>query len=229
MRTAPILLILVLSVPQISCAGLVEEEVGGYQPVEVTPQLRQGLERLKREFLQLEDIKIGDGPLAAWGRKISADIEVQYADGTLIYRGPAIAYVGMKSSGWIHDDIHDRGMLSLQQDGIILGLNGMAVGGKRRITIAPNLVCYHAGTVGQSTAQGADPRVTCTLVATEGRLEKNQSNKVRKETLIVEATLRASCIPGFIGNPRVFGRIEIRCRDSEVPRREPSDPIWRAY
>lgn len=54
MRTIYLLLIFVLSLPQISCAGSVEEKVGGYQPVEVTPQLRQGLERMKREFLQLE-------------------------------------------------------------------------------------------------------------------------------------------------------------------------------
>jgi hypothetical protein len=225
MRTIYLLLIFVCSLPQISCAGLIEEEVGGYEPVEVTPQLRQGLERMKREFLQLEDIKVGDGPIAAWGRKISADIEVKYADGTLIYRGPAIAYVGMKSTHWIHDDIHDRGMLSLQQEGLILGLNGMAVGGKRRMVIAPNLVCYAAGTVGQSTAKGADPRGTCYLVVGNDEILL----KVRKETLIVEATLTASCIPGFIGNPRVFGRVEIRCRDSKVPRREPGDTVWTSY
>lgn len=102
----------------------------------------------------------------------------------------------------------------------------MAVGGKRRMTVAPNLVCYGA-MIGQYTAKGADPRQTCTLVATEGRLEEGQSNKVRKETLIVEATLTASCIPGIAGIPRVF--TWETCRDSDTPRREPSDPIWRAY
>lgn len=130
-----------LTLPQVSCAGLVEEEVGGYQPVEFTPQLRQGIERAKREFLQLEDLTIGDGPLAAWGRKITADIEVRYTDSTLVYRGPAMAYVGLEGTVFIHNSVHERGMLSLQQDGIILGLNGMAVGGKRRMVIAPNLVC----------------------------------------------------------------------------------------
>jgi len=129
---------------------------------------------------------------------------------------------------FIHNSVHERGIPSLQQQGIILGLNGMAVGGKRRVTIAPNLVCYGA-MIGQSTAKGADPRQTCTLVATEGRLEKGPSNKVRKETLIVEATLTASCIPGYSGNPRVVGRSEVRCRGTELPRREPGDPIWRVY
>jgi len=222
MRTIYLLLIFVLSLPQISCAGLIEEEVGGYEPVEVTPQLRQGIERVKREFLQLEDLKIGDGPLAAWGRKIMADIEVSYADGTLVYRGPAIAYVGMKSTLWIHNDIHEHGMLSLQQDGIILGLNGMAVGGKRRIVIAPNVVCFQAGGVGQSPDNPVNPRVHCDLIQGEkGILD------VRKETLIVEATLTASCIPGRAGIPRVFEWET--CRNSDMPRREPSDPIWRAY
>jgi hypothetical protein len=220
-----LLLALALTLSQIGCTGEVEEEVGLHKPIDLTPQLRGGLERLKREFLQLEDIKMGDGPLAAWGRKITADIEVRYADGTLVYRGPAIVYFGMRGSVFIHDDIHERGMLSLQQDGIILGLNGMAVRGKRRMIVAPNLVCYE-GAVGESTSKGADPRVTCALVATEGRLEKNQSNIVRKETLIVEATLTASCIPGYsVG----ISKREVRCRDSDVPRHDPSAPIWRVY
>jgi len=79
MRTTHLLLIFVLSLPQISYAGLVEED----NAVDLTPELRQELERSKREFLQFEDSKIGDGPIAAWGRKVSADIEVRYADGTL--------------------------------------------------------------------------------------------------------------------------------------------------
>jgi len=144
----------------------------------------------------------------------------------LIYRGPAFAYVGLEGSVFIHNSVHERGILSLQQDGIILGLNGMAVGGKRRMTIAPNLVCYQ-GAVGESTANGANPRQTCNLVAGEGFLSKYRPNEVRKETLIVEATLTASCIPGIAGIPRVF--TWETCRDSDTPRREPSDPIWRAY
>ena len=58
-------LFLVAVLPGTGCA--VEEEVGLYKPVELTSGLRQGIERLKREFLQLEDLKIGDGPIAALG------------------------------------------------------------------------------------------------------------------------------------------------------------------
>ncbi|TKB64034.1 MAG: hypothetical protein E8D47_12360 [Nitrospira sp.] len=222
-----LLLVLILVAVLPGTGWAVEEEVGVYfNPVEPISEMPQGMARWKREFLQLEDLKIGDGPLAALGRKISADIEVRYADGTLIYRGPAISYAGLKDATFIHSDVHERGMMSLQQEGIFLGLNGMAVGGKRRMVIAPNLVCYSEA-VGESTAKGANPRHTCTLVATEGRLEEGQSNTVRKETLIVEATLTASCIPGRAGIPRVFTWES--CRDSDRPRREPSDPIWRAY
>ena len=210
-----------LTLPQVSCAGLVEEEVGiYYKPVEPISEMRQGVARWKREFLQLEDLKIGDGPLAAWGRKVSADIEVRYADGTLIYRGPAFAYVGLKGSVFIHSDVRERGILSLQQEGLILGLNGMAVGGKRRMVIAPNLVCYQ-GAVGESTSEGADPRKTCSLLA------GSTITITRKETLMVEATLTASCIPGRAGIPRVLSWET--CRDSDMPRRDPTDPIWRAY
>lgn len=222
-----LLLVLILVAVLPGTGWAVEEEVGVYyNPVEPISGMKQGWARWKREFLQLEDLKIGDGPLAARGRKISADIEVRYADGTLIYRGPAISYAGLEDAVFIHNSVHERGMLSLQQEGIWLGLNGMAVGGKRRMVIAPNLVCYE-GAVGESTANGADPRQTCTLVATEGRLEEGQSSKVRKETLIVKATLTASCIPGHAGIPRVFSWET--CRNSDMPRREPSDPIWRAY
>jgi hypothetical protein len=213
-----LLFVLVLALSQIGWIGVVEE----YKRVDLTPELRQELERLKRAFLQLEDIKIGDGPIAAWGRKVSADIEVRYADGTLIYRGPAFAYVGLEGSVFIHNSVHERGILSLQQDGIILGLNGMAVGGKRRMTVAPNLVCY-GGNIGQSTANGANPRHICHLVVGENEIFVD----VRKETLIVEATLTASCIPGIAGIPRVFTWES--CRDTDTPRREPGDPILRAY
>lgn len=222
MRTRWLLvLILVAVLPGTGFA--VEEEAGVYySPVEPISEMPQGIARWKREFLQLEDLKIGDGPLAAMGRKISADIEVRYADGTLIYRGPAISYAGLKGAVFIHNSVFERGMLSLQQEGIWLGLNGMAVGGKRRMVIAPNLVCYQ-GAVDESTANGDNPRHTCHLVVGESEIFVD----VRKETLIVEATLTASCIRGIAGIPRVF--TWETCRDSDMPRREPSDPIWRAY
>lgn len=70
------------------------EEHGSYQPAPFVPEAVQHYERLKREFLQLEDIKVGDGPIAASGRKVTADISVRYSDGTLIYQGPAVTYWG---------------------------------------------------------------------------------------------------------------------------------------
>ncbi len=71
------LILFILALTQVSC--YISEESGGYKPVELSSEWRQGLERSKRELLQLEDIKIGDGPIAALGRKVTADIEVRYA------------------------------------------------------------------------------------------------------------------------------------------------------
>ena len=216
-----ILILLVLALTQFGCT--VDEGGSLFEPFPLTPESRIEWERIKRELLKLEDIKVGDGPVAAWGRKIGADIEVRYTDGTSVYKGPAYAYLGMNGTVMIHNNIRLSGLLTLQQLGIVLGLNGMDVGGKRRMTVSPNLACYGGG-VGDSTAERGNPNAICVLVQGDKDIVK-----VRKDALIVEATLTASCIPGFIGNPRVLGRIEIRCRDSKAPRRDPGDPIWRAY
>ncbi|MBH0192882.1 MAG: hypothetical protein HP492_14235 [Nitrospira sp.] len=214
-----LLLVLIIALSQVGCP--VEEEVGLYQPYPLTLQARVEFERFKRESLKIEDIKIGEGPVAALGRKVTADIEVRYADGNgqPIYRGPAINYFGMQGYAFIHDSLREDGLLSTQQRGIILGLNGMAVGGKRRLTIQPKLVCEGYGT------EEANPNVSCLLVI-QDRLHGGNI-KVRKETLIVEATLTESCIPGLSVGP--IWKREIRCRDSDVPRRDPTDPIWHIY
>jgi hypothetical protein len=94
----------------------------------------------------------------------------------------------------------------------------MAVGGKRRITVAPNLVCY-GGAFGESVSKGDDSDASCSLIISKAA--------VRKEALIVEATLKASCIPGFSTGPIL--KRQVRCRDSDIPRREPTDPIWHIY
>ena len=212
-----LLLVLIIALSQTGCK--VEEEVGLYQPVAPSFESRQGFERLKREFLKLEDLKIGDGPIAAWGRKVQADIDVRYADGTVVYQGPSTSYFGMEGDVFIHNNARESGVLSLQQTGIILGLNGMAVRGKRRITIPPKLVCERHGT------EEANPNISCLLVI-QDRLHGGNV-KVRKETLTVEATLTDSCIPGLSVGP--IWKREIRCRDSDVPRRDPTDPIWHIY
>jgi hypothetical protein len=215
-----ILVILVLALTQVSC--YISEESGGYTPAELSDQERQGIEWSKRELLKIDDLKIGNGPVAAWGRKISADIEVRYSDGTLIYHGPAIAYFGMRDRVFIHNSVEERGILSLQQDGIIVGLNGMAVGGMRHVIVAPNLVCFQ-GAIGESTSKGADPNITCDLVAGERTIVR-----VRKEKLVVEATLTASCIPVFMEIPFIY-KGQFRCRNSDIPKRDPNTPLWHVY
>lgn len=212
-----ILTLLILVIAQSGCTFY--EEVGSYKPATFKPDGVESYERLKRELLQLEDIKVGDGPIAAAGRKVTAEIAIRYNDGSLVYEGPAVTYWGMIGGTFIHNSPGEPGMLSLEQKGIVLGLNGMAVGGKRRITVTPNLVCY-SGSVGQSLDEGANPNGRCGLVYGERELVK-----VRKEQLTVEATLTASCTPIFLQIPLLYTG-QFRCRDSEAPKREPGDPIW---
>lgn len=205
-------LILILLVLTFTQAGCSIEEGGGHY--EVIPMTQDGIgyhEPNKREFLKIEDLTIGSGPLAAWGRKISAEIEVRYTDGTIVYRGPMFLYLGF--SPFIHDALKENGVLNLGQYGIWLGINGMAVGGKRRITIEPKLV--ESG-----------------LLVKTGYLGKERVG-VRREKLIVEATLTASCVPVLLRALHVnVGYVlerEIWCRDANGPQRTPTDPIWRFY
>ena len=198
-----VLILLILTLTQFGCT--IGEGGEAYEPVLLTDESRQGLERDKREFLSIEDIKLGDGPLAAWGRKIRADIEVRYTDGTVAYRGPMFDYSGFVGSVFIHDATKEAGTLA-DQTGIWLGINGMAVGGKRRITIERELV-----------GDG---------LLVHGPQGKNRVG-VRKEKLIVEATLTASCIPVLLRGPGI--EREIRCRDADLPQRDPNDPLWHLY
>ena len=143
-------------------------------------EVRPRLEREKREFLKIEDLQVGNGAVASWGRRLKAEIEVRYADdGTVKYKGPIVTYVGFK--GLLPDYLEDRFMLNFtRQGGIQLGLNGMAVGGKRRIIIDQELVC-----------EGPDSG--CYLL----RPERQFVNEIgiSKKALIVEATLTESCAP----------------------------------
>jgi hypothetical protein len=210
-----ILILLVLALSQIGCPVEGNEEVGLYRPAGLPPEAREGWEQLKRQFIQIEELKIGTGPIAAWGRKISADIDVRYQDGQPVYHGPAFAYFGLVGSVMIHNNINKTGALSLNERGLFAGINGMAVGGKRRITISPRLVCEEYG------VEEASPYKSCLLVRGNRDIVS-----VRKEPLIVEVTLTASCIPVFRGSRHDD---EIGCRNSEIPQRDPSDPIWRFY
>lgn len=204
-----ILILLALTFTQTGCS--IEEGGDAYEPIPMTEEGRRLHERDKRDFLQIEDIKLGDGPLAAWNRKIRADIEVRYTDGTVAYRGPIYDYSGFRGSVFIVDASKERGALA-DQTGIWLGINGMAVGGKRRIAIQPELVTDGLLLLG---------------------IQHHQEVGIRKEKLIVEATLTASCIPVRLrvlqtGSSSLFER-EVRCRDSDLPQRDPTAPLWHLY
>jgi len=152
-----ILILLICILGQTGCTFY--EEYGNFRPAPFVPDAVQHFERLKRELLQLEDITVGDGPLVASGRKVSAQIAVRYSDGSLAHEGPVVTYWGMIGETFISNSWQERGLLSLEQTGIVLGLNGMAVGGKRRIHIPANLVCY-SGFSSQSLGKGLIPTNT---------------------------------------------------------------------
>lgn len=178
-------------------------------------EVRPRLEREKRELLKIEDLQVGDGAIASWGRRLKAEIDVRYADGgTIIYKGPLVTYVGFK--GLLASDLPDRFMLSSSQPGIQLGLNGMAVGGKRRITISPELVCG-------GNDQG------CFLL----RPERQFVNEIRihKSALIVEATLTESCAPVRFrwraGSSFTLVDVGAGCRTKSEPKAGGSD--WHIY
>ena len=132
-----ILILLILALAQFGCGY----QYGDLYEVEsLGDPLRERLEREKREFVQIEDLKIGEGPLAAWGRKISAELEIHQADGTFIYKGPVYNLIGFK--GFPEAGLYNERLLNgTSNPGIRLGLNGMAVGGRRRITVDRKLVC----------------------------------------------------------------------------------------
>lgn len=214
------LTLLILALAQWGC---VSKESKNFHPIAFTQRGIDFNERLKREVLQLEDLTIGKGPIAAAGRRVVAKITVRYRDDTLVYRGPMVTYWGTMEAVWIENGSLEPSLLSLDQTGIAVGLNGMAVGGKRRIIVPPNLVCY-SGSVGDSLDKGEDPGRYCGLILP---YEFKGGAATFKKTLIVEATLTASCRPVFpqIG-PFYIGE---RCRDSDNPVRYPSDRIWRFY
>ena len=172
------LILLVLALTQWGCDVDYGENL---YPLELRnlEEVRSRLEREKREFLKIEELQAGNGVIASWGRQLKADIEVRYADeGTIIYKGPIVTYVGFK--GLLASDLLDRFMLSDSQPGIRLGLNGMAVGGKRRITINQELVCE-------------GPDAGCYLLRPERQFVNEI--RIRKSTLVVEAMLTESCAP----------------------------------
>ncbi len=206
------LVLLILALAQFGCGYEYGEGLWPYEIIPMSDKGRQEGERIKRELLQIEDIKVGGGSVAAWGRKISAEIEVRYTDGTLVYKGPAFTYYGFK--GMPETSVYDKRHLG-DQPGILIGLNGMAVGGKRRITVDRSMVCT-------TVNADAGPEAGCHLVG------YGSNNLVRKEKLIVEATLTESCLPIIFKAPYVISRV-VRCRDSDTPKLDPTLPTWHFY
>ena len=174
-------------------------------------EVRSRLEREKRQFLMIEDLQVGNGAIASWRRRLKAEIEVRYAeDRTIIYKGPIVTYFGFK--GLLPEFLHDRVMLEwIGQAGIQLGLNGMAVGGKRRITISPELVC-----VGRDTS--------CYLLQFVNEI------RIRKSALVVEATLTESCSPlpfSWRAKERFWLDRGIVCHREREPKAGGAD--WHIY
>lgn len=104
----PILALLLFSLMQSGCS---ENTPWSFSPAPFAPDAIQHYERLKHELLQLEDIKIGTGPIAAAGRRVIAEITVRYQDGTLVYKGPVVAYWGMIGETSISNSWQERGLV----------------------------------------------------------------------------------------------------------------------
>jgi hypothetical protein len=130
-----VLILLVLALSGCSQSG---QNIGPYYISPMPEEGRLLLEAAKRDSLRLEDLTIGTGPVAARGRRLTADIEVRYSDGTVVYRGTILSFPGFVD---LVGNIRDSKLLPWTQKGIDLGLNGMAVGGRRRMTIDRKLVC----------------------------------------------------------------------------------------
>ena len=131
MRSA-LLIVLILSVGLSGCS--IEEGGGGYSPNSAvdTSQGRASLQELKQKNVKVEDLKVAKGGVAAYGRRATADIQVHFADGTMMYEGPYVYELG-----FFNEPFKSTPVPSVEH-GIWLGLNGMGVGGKRRITLEPN-------------------------------------------------------------------------------------------
>jgi hypothetical protein len=210
-----LLLILFLVLTQTGCDAKLDTGLFPWS-VRSLDHVRQRLEQEKRDFVKTVDEQVGQGSLAAWGRRISADVDIHYADGLVVYNGPIVLYSGFHIA--LDDTIMEPRHLHGSQGGIELGLNGMAVGGKRRITIEPELVCQRPEVKG------------CLLLS-----DKFGHNPlgVRRERLIVEATLTESCAPvifqALYKNGTHIINKQVWCRSLETPRIDPTVPPWHVY
>ena len=155
--------------------------------------------------------------MAAWDRRISAEVDIHQADGHFVFKGPVYDLVGFK--GMPETVMYDERALSISNPGIRLGLNGMAVGRKRRITVDRKMVCEHI-------PDNAPPLAKCLVVGIP-----LHGAEVLKQKLIIEATLTESCIPVrlFAFVLVIYINKEIYCRTLAEPKLDPTAPTWRYY
>jgi hypothetical protein len=87
---------LILSILVLAQAGCSQygENIGPYEIPPFPEEGRLLREAAKRDSLQLEDLQVGTGHVAARGRRLTADIEVRYSDGTVVYRGAILSFPG---------------------------------------------------------------------------------------------------------------------------------------
>ena len=109
-------LVLAIAIAQVGCYY---EAGDRYKSTDLPIEARERFERAKRDLLKIEDLKIGDGPVAAWNRQLTFDMEVRYLNGTVAYKGPAYIFFGSYGDGGNTDKNH----LTSDQIGILLGLN----------------------------------------------------------------------------------------------------------
>jgi hypothetical protein len=214
-----ILILIFLALAQFGCSQY-GENLPPYDVPILPEEGRLKREATKRNYLRLEDLSVGTGPVAARGRCLTANVEVRYDDGTVVYRGTIITYPGFGID--LLNSIRDSRRLSTTQEGIDLGLNGMAVGGHRRMTIDRKLVCTNV-------REGDPIERSCKLIGSTFKDEVI----VRKQDLIVEASLTESCNPVIVWQALyMFGGYLIHwpaCREEILPQITPGDPIWHYY
>jgi len=130
-------ILLVIALAQFGCGYQYGDK---YEVETLGDPLRKRLEQEKRDFVQIEDLVVGTGPIASRGRRITAEVEIWQADGHFVFKGSIYDLVGFKGmpEAWLYDE---RLLTGPENPGIRLGLNGMAVGGKRRITVDRRLIC----------------------------------------------------------------------------------------
>lgn len=83
-----LLLILFLALTQTGCDAKLDTGLFPWS-VRSLDNVRKRLEQEKRDSVKTVDEQVGQGSLAAWGRRIKADVDIRYADGSVVYKAPS--------------------------------------------------------------------------------------------------------------------------------------------